>query len=111
MSQYRIDLVQPWDQTNLGQQAHEMELREAVTQGDVLRLAALLAQGATLDAKDEDERTPLHWASATGRFDVVEFLLDEAGVRVNVQDDAGWTPLMSAASAGFAPVVSLLLIK
>lgn len=88
-----------------------MELRDAVTEGDVSRLTVLLAQGANLDAKDEDERTPLHWACATGRFDVVEFLLDEANVRVNVQDDAGWTPLMSAASAGFAPIVGLLLIK
>ncbi|KAJ8571323.1 hypothetical protein ON010_g5513 [Phytophthora cinnamomi] len=71
----------------------------------------LLDSGVNLDTKDEDERTPLHWACATGRLDVAEFLLEHAKAAVNVQDDAGWTPLMSAASAGHGDVVGLLLSK
>lgn len=88
-----------------------MTAREAVAAGDLPSLRAMLAKGANLDTKDEDERTPLHWAASVGAVDVVAFLVDEAHVRVNVQDDAGWTPLMSATSAGHVSVVSLLLSK
>ncbi|GAB9477473.1 26S proteasome non-atpase regulatory subunit, partial [Globisporangium polare] len=91
------------------QQQHHEEIRAAIVAGDVTRLALLQAQGVPLDKKDEDERTPLHWASAHGQYDVVEFLATEAQARVNVQDDAGWTPLMSASSAGHVDVVSFLL--
>lgn len=87
----------------------EQELRAAVESGDVARLAALAARGVALDAADADARTPLHWASATGRLAAAEFLLERAGARVDARDDGGWTPLMSAASAGLAPVVALLL--
>lgn len=90
---------------------HQEEIRAAIVAGDVVRLALLQAQNVPLDKKDEDERTPLHWASAHGRSDVVEFLAAEAKARVNVQDDAGWTPLMSASSAGHVDVVSFLLSK
>lgn len=88
-----------------------MEVHAAVVEGDVAKLTLLLAQSVPLDKKDEDERTPLHWACAHGRTDVVEFLIESANARVNVQDDAGWTPLMSAVSAGHVDVVSVLLSK
>ncbi|ETI31111.1 hypothetical protein PPTG_06539 [Phytophthora nicotianae INRA-310] len=91
--------------------AMELETHAAVKVGDVSKLQKLLDNGVNLDAKDEDERTPLHWACATGRLDVAEFLLVCAKATVNVQDDAGWTPLMSAASAGHGDIVGLLLSK
>lgn len=86
-----------------------MELRAAVEAGDIAALEQLQAAGVSLDAKDDDERTALHWASATGRADVVDFLLATGQVDANAQDDAGWTPLMSAASAGLAGIVGQLL--
>ncbi|RLN37863.1 hypothetical protein BBJ28_00000484 [Nothophytophthora sp. Chile5] len=86
--------------------ATAMETRAAVEEGNVAKLQLLLDGGANLDAKDEDERTPLHWACATGRVEVAEFLLEHVHAKLNVQDDAGWTPLMSAASAGHGDVVS-----
>ncbi|KAG7382318.1 hypothetical protein PHYPSEUDO_005050 [Phytophthora pseudosyringae] len=89
----------------------ETETQAAVKAGDVAKLQKLLDSGVNLDAKDEDARTPLHWACATGRLDVAEFLLEHANAAVNVQDDAGWTPLMSAASAGHGDIVGLLLSK
>ncbi|KAF1777146.1 Ankyrin repeat-containing domain [Phytophthora cactorum] len=87
----------------------ETETQAAVKAGDVGKLQELLDNGVNLDVKDEDERTPLHWACATGRLDVAEFLLERGKAAVNVQDDAGWTPLMSAASAGHGDIVGLLL--
>ncbi|CAI5720487.1 unnamed protein product [Hyaloperonospora brassicae] len=87
----------------------ETAVRAAVTTGDVVALQALLDKGVHLDAKDQDERTPLHWACASGRLNVAEFLLTRARASLDVQDDAGWTPLMSAASAGHAEIVGLLL--
>ncbi|GMF25992.1 unnamed protein product [Phytophthora fragariaefolia] len=89
----------------------ETETQAAVKAGDVAKLRELLDRGVSLDVKDEDQRTPLHWACATGRLDVAEFLLEHAQAAGNVQDDSGWTPLMSAASAGHGDIVSLLLSK
>jgi ankyrin repeat protein len=86
-----------------------MEIRDAVTAGNLARLQKLLDNGVGLDNKDEDERTPLHWAAGSGALEVVEFLVEKASARLNVQDDAGWTPLMSAASAGHSEIVSFLL--
>ncbi|TMW68597.1 hypothetical protein Poli38472_006065 [Pythium oligandrum] len=88
-----------------------MDVREAVIKANVVKLQQLLDAGVNLDAKDEDERTPLHWAAGNGSVDVVEYLVEHAKARVNVQDDAGWTPLMSAASAGHSDVVSFLLSR
>ena len=68
-------------------------------------------------------------ACAGGRKDVVDWLLHQPGVTVNSQDEvsraavlaatlyrsavsvlqSGWTPLASAASAGFVPLVRFLL--
>ncbi|KAG1700348.1 hypothetical protein DVH05_012149 [Phytophthora capsici] len=89
----------------------DTETQTAVKSGDVAKLQKLLSSGINLDVKDEDERTPLHWACALGQLEVAEFLLEHAKAAVNVQDDAGWTPLMSAASAGHGEIVRLLLSK
>ena len=89
----------------------ETAVRAAVKTGDVATLQALLDKGVHLDAKDQDGRTPLHWACASGRLNVAEFLLARARASLDVQDDAGWTPLMSAASAGHAEIVGLLLVR
>eukprot|EP00644_Phytophthora_capsici_P000016 jgi/Phyca11/4920/fgenesh1_pm.PHYCAscaffold_4_\ len=89
----------------------DTETQTAVKSGDVAKLQKLLSSGINLDVKDEDERTPLHLACALGQLEVAEFLLEHAKAAVNVQDDAGWTPLMSAASAGHGEIVRLLLSK
>eukprot|EP00795_Rhopilema_esculentum_P009500 gene9500-17237_t len=59
--------------------------------------------------KDTNERMPLHWACSGGRKEVVSYLLDQLNVPVNEQDDAGWTPLMIASSAGHDDIVISLL--
>lgn len=88
-----------------------MDAREAVMSNNLSKLKELHSAGVNVDFKDEDERTPLHWAACLGSVSIVEFLLNVAKVRMNVQDDAGWTPLMSAASAGHIEIVSMLLCQ
>lgn len=62
-----------------------------------------------LNRRDGDHRTPLHWASSGGSVDVCEFLLGQTGIEVDTVDESGWSPIMSATSAGHVDVLSTLL--
>jgi len=53
--------------------------------------------------------TPLHWAAARGREDIIEFLL-ASGADVNAAEDSG-TPLHWAVDAGEAGAAKLLLAR
>eukprot|EP01029_Cantina_marsupialis_P011917 TRINITY_DN26421_c0_g1_i1.p1 TRINITY_DN26421_c0_g1~~TRINITY_DN26421_c0_g1_i1.p1 ORF type:complete len:215 (+),score=55.79 TRINITY_DN26421_c0_g1_i1:130-774(+) len=64
-----------------------------------------------VNARDDDKRTPLHWACAGGQFEVADFLLKIEGIKVNTRDESEWTPLMSAISAGAFEIVQLLVLK
>jgi hypothetical protein len=59
---------------------------------------------------DEDGRSLLHAAAASGSLQLVQFLLDQ-GCReqVDAQDEEGWAPLHSAVSAGHASIAELLI--
>ena len=62
-----------------------------------------------MNRKDEDGRTALHWAAANKpnprvkHAECVEWLI-QRGAKVNTHDDGGWSPFMSACSAGHAQV-------
>lgn len=61
-------------------------------------------------AKDDDGRTYLHTVAACGRVGLLQtFLQHGCGVGVNIADEDGWTPLLSAASGGHEGAVQLLL--
>lgn len=50
----------------------------AVVNGDDLnRVKALVSQGASLEAKDNSDNTPLHNACNNGHVKVVEYLVEE----------------------------------
>jgi ankyrin repeat protein len=69
----------------------------------------LLLQGAKLDAKDENGRTSLMYASSGPYSETVEFLLKK-GADVNLQGTLeGFTALMTAAAEGQVEVVRVLL--
>ncbi|KAG0594602.1 hypothetical protein M758_UG092100 [Ceratodon purpureus] len=81
----------------------EVEVFESLAEED-LRKARLL--------RNEDERTLVHVAAASGRIEIVRRIVEGASDGkglVNVCDEEGWTPLHSAASGGRDAVVEVLL--
>ena len=54
----------------------------------------LITKGATIDAKDKDENTPLHFAARSGNTGIVELLI-ENGADTNAQNKYGYTPLFN----------------
>lgn len=85
-------------------------LHEASGAGDLDEVKRLLTQGADVNAKDTDGRTPLHRAAWHGRKDVAAVLLAQ-GANVNEADASGTTPLHLAARFGPKLVPELLLDK
>ncbi|KAG8742053.1 hypothetical protein FRC10_002079 [Ceratobasidium sp. 414] len=76
-------------------------------QASLLR-SLLTAEPKLLDAKDADDRTPLHWAASSGAIEIVHDLISRKAA-IDPKDNSGWTPLMIAASAGHENVVQELL--
>ena len=80
-------------------------------QGDLAKVRSFVEQGISVDSRDSEGRTALHYAAMQGKADVVEFLLSR-GADVNAKDkDFGFIPLHHAASGGHKDVVEMLLAK
>ena len=95
----------------LCQASVEPELTMAIRQKNVQKVQHLLANGANVDARDEEaEQTPLMCAVQIHNAVLVQILLAH-GATVNVQDDFGKTALMFAAESDDAEIVRLLLRK
>ena len=82
-------------------------LQTAVAQGDLTQTAALLDQGAVIDARDEAGRTPLMLAVTEGRLEIVRLLLAR-GANPNVADNTGNTPLQKARRQNSREIAALL---
>ncbi|WP_456201480.1 ankyrin repeat domain-containing protein [Wolbachia endosymbiont of Protocalliphora sialia] len=72
------------------------ELLAVVNGDDLNRVKALVSQGASLEAKDNSDNTPLHNACNNGHVKVVEYLVEE-GASLKVKNKDGETPLHVAA--------------
>jgi ankyrin repeat protein len=84
-------------------------IRDAANRGDWEKIKAILNDNPDLVfSKDDDGKTPMHYASTQGQKDVVEFLLAHKA-DVNARDNDGGTPLYYAAKYGNKEVVELLL--
>src|SRR4029450_3966781 len=91
--------------------SREDELLQAVRDGNVAAVKALLDAGVPVDTKFRYDRTPLSFAADRGNVELVKLLL-ERGASVDAEDSFyHQTPLGSAAYKGNAEVVRLLLTR
>jgi len=93
------------------QWAGAVEIHEAARSGDLEKIKALVDSDPTLiNAKDENGRTPLHWAARGVHFNAIKYLV-ERGADVNAQDVNLVTPLHSVAVRNHGEAVKLLIDK
>ncbi|CAN0233966.1 unnamed protein product [Ectocarpus sp. 12 AP-2014] len=80
-------------------------------EGDANIVRGRIELGQDPHARDEDGRTPLHWAAAGGHQALVEYLAGLPGALINTQDEDGLSPLASAVAANKIVVAAFLLGK
>ena len=68
------------------------DILEAAESGNIEAVKQHLADGADVNAKDENGGTPLLYAALTGRKEIAELLIAK-GTNVNAQLNDGKTPL------------------
>lgn len=87
------------------------EIHDAAQQGDLAKIKELLEKSPELlEARSENDKTPLHFAAQGGHIEIVELLLSK-GADVNAKNSAMETPLHYAAALGHKEVVDLLHAK
>ncbi|WRT63294.1 uncharacterized protein IL334_000199 [Kwoniella shivajii] len=91
--------------------ANQLSVHALAQRGDTPSLSALLRENPTLDLSQRDEQdiTPLHWASINAHMGTCRFLLDNGADVDAVGGELKATPLQWAARNGHLYVVHLLL--
>jgi outer membrane protein assembly factor BamB len=97
-------------QTAMELEKQANSLHKAAAAGDIEQVKKLVSEGANIDAKDKQGRTPLHNAAANGRMEVAELLI-EKGADINAQHNSGGTPLHLAVNRGHKEMIELLITK
>ena len=82
-------------------------LHKAVWDGHIQVVKFLVRNGAEIDAKNQNDATPLYIAAQEGQLDVVKFLI-EKGANVDEKQKDGFTPLHVAAEKRRLEVVKYL---
>ena len=83
-------------------------LIDAVKNGDVSAVRALIAQKADVNATEPDGTTALHWAAHLGDGALAEVLV-QAGANINAATRNGATPYALALNKGNTKVIEVLL--
>ncbi|KAM9770148.1 LOW QUALITY PROTEIN: uncharacterized protein ACNS7B_008111 [Menidia menidia] len=94
--------------TSQGSWADRSALHEAASQGRLLALRTLLAQGYHANIVTIDHVTPLHEACLSGHLACVRALIN-AGANVNAATIDGATPLFNCCASGSEGCLELLL--
>lgn len=88
--------------------APRLSLHRAVDEGDFAAVKSLIDAGADVNARSNDEWTPLMLATIKGHTQMVEALLGN-GADSNARNRKGWTALMFAVSMSDADTMRILL--
>ena len=86
------------------------ELIKACMANNIAKVKKLLARGADIEEKDEDDKTALIISSRSGFTNIVKLLI-ENGAQVDKKDNGGSTALIWASFGLHADVVQLLIDK
>ncbi|KAF0991762.1 hypothetical protein HZS_1189, partial [Henneguya salminicola] len=89
----------------------ELEKKEKIIPHLDSIINALIAAGADVNARDEKEATPLHYAAMRRNVSSAEELLSYDIVNKEIKDKAWMTPLHYAAEQGCVPIASMLIEK
>ncbi|CCE80353.1 Piso0_003469 [Millerozyma farinosa CBS 7064] len=87
-------------------------INEYVRDNKYLLVKQFLAENPRLAlAKDDDERTPLHWACSINNTEMVQLLIDNIkNVDIDeITDESGWTPVHIASSLGNEDIIDSLM--
>ena len=61
--------------------------------GNLGMVKLLIEMYGNAEAKDENQRTPLHLACMQGHLDIAQYLYYECGCSLQCEDKDGWTPI------------------
>ncbi len=93
-----------WDTGRFGV---DRDFIEAIKKGHAVIVAAFLAKGADVNARDAHGGPALHWAVGTGKSEIVALLL-EHGADPRAKDRHGATALELARKRGREDIAALL---
>ena len=97
--------------TAVGPGATGGSIHDAVKAGNLAQVQALVAKDASLlEARDEQRRTPLHWAARGTNLAVLRWLVEQ-GADVGSLDGSGVAPLHSLASRGNLEGIRIVLAR
>lgn len=80
----------------------------AVSKGQDEEVLRLIQEGADINARDQEGRTFLMWASMGGHEKIARILID-AGADIHASDMNGVTALMQASARGYDAIVQMLI--
>ncbi|WWD22373.1 hypothetical protein CI109_106864 [Kwoniella shandongensis] len=84
-------------------------IHKAAMEGQPGMVRSLLNEDPKLiNVKDEDGRTPFHWACTTSNLGIIQLLLGYHP-DLEARDLMGWTPVMIASAAGHVEIVREVL--
>jgi ankyrin repeat protein len=83
----------------------------AVGSKNIECVKSLVSAGASLNAKDPQEKTLVHYCAMSPSLEMMQYLVDEKSLDVNAADKDGITPLHIASQKGQLDVVKFLLSK
>jgi hypothetical protein len=88
----------------------ELQLVDAIQAKSLSRVTALIAKGADVNFKGDNDVTPLHYAVIGENLKIVQLLIMK-GAKVNAVTKSGVTPLMQVAVDNVPVVIADLLVQ